>query len=170
MEKEVDLIELGKRIKFARNKVKMSQSKLSEKTGISTTAISGYENGTKSIGLRSLAKIASVTGTTMDEIFCGENSLRPITLARNKGELIVNCVAALFEEGVICLLSRQKENKFMPCGYEWAHQMGFARFIDVLDDLVNKLDDFAKNEKSYPDPQAFKEQLLASAIKKINDH
>ena len=52
---------------------------------------------------------------------------------------------------------------------EYYFRIGFSKFINILDDMVLKLNDFERNKENYPDPQAFREQLLASAIKQIND-
>ena len=89
--KPLSQIELGKRIKSIREKVKLTQHELYEKTGISTTQLSAYENGKKSIGLQTIAKIAKALGTTIDYIYYGSNEMKPISSSINKGELIVNC-------------------------------------------------------------------------------
>ena len=167
--KSLSQIELGKRIKSIREKVKLTQHDLYEKTGISTTQLSAYENGKKSIGLQTIAKIAKALGTTIDYIYYGSNEMKPISSSINKGELIVNCVSALFDEGVIKALIREDENKYVPMGAGYYYQIGFSEYLDILDDMVCKLDDFEKNKENYPDPTGFKKQILASASKQIND-
>ncbi|MBQ4254629.1 MAG: helix-turn-helix transcriptional regulator [Bacilli bacterium] len=168
MMKEISQLELGKRIKSAREKLNMSQFSLYEKTGISTTQISAYENGKKSLGLQTLAKIASALGLSLDELYYGSASSKPISASANKGELIVNCIYALYEEGVIRPLIRQEVNEYVGMGAEYYYRIGFSEFVDVLDDLVRKLKDFQDNKDNYPDPDSFKNQLLAAAAKQIN--
>ncbi len=168
MMKEISQLELGKRIKSAREKLNMSQFSLYEKTGISTTQISAYENGKKCLGLQTLAKIASALGLSLDELYYGSASSKPISASANKGELIVNCIYALYEEGVIRPLIRQKANEYVGMGAEYYYRIGFSKFVDVLDDLVQKLKDFQDNKDNYPDPDSFKNQLLAAAAKQIN--
>jgi hypothetical protein len=53
-------------------------------------------------------------------------------------------------------------------GAEYYYRIGFSEFVDVLDDLVQKLKDFQDNKDNYPDPDSFKNQLLAAAAKQIN--
>lgn len=168
MMKEISQLELGKRIKSAREKLNMSQFSLYEKTGISTTQISAYENGKKSLGLQTLAKIASALGLSLDELYYGSASSKPISASANKGELIVNCIYALYEEGVIRPLILQEANEYVGMGAEYYYRIGFSEFVDVLDDLVRKLKDFQDNKDNYPDPDSFKNQLLAAAAKQIN--
>ena len=166
--KEISQVELGKRIRSAREKLNMSQYRLHEKTKISTTQISAYENGKKNIGLHSLAKIAAALNITMDELYYGQPSLKPINTASNDGELIVNCIHALYEKEVVRALPHEKQNDFVFEQVSLTYRIGFRMFVPILDDLVLKLEDFEKEKGSYPDPEGFKNQLLASAANQIN--
>lgn len=168
MNEEIDLNDLGLRIKSAREEAHLTQCQLHDITGISITQISGYENGTRSIGLVSLQKIAEATNKTMDEIYNGKVEQKPIKKSFNKGELIVNCVSALVEQNVITSLPKQKENEFVPSGSEFYYRIAFQKYVYILDDLVSKLIDFENNITNYPDPQSFKKQLLAAASNQIN--
>ena len=167
--KTISLKEIGKRIRDIRVEENVTQHDLYKKTGISTTQISAYENGKKSIGLQTLAKIASALGTSIDYIYFGPSEMKPISTAANKGELIVNCISSLFDEGVIASLYREDINDFVPMGIGHYYRIGFNEYLDILDDMVLKLDDFEKNKNNYPDPDGFKKQILASAVKQIND-
>ena len=164
-----DQIQLGKRIRDIRTKAKMTQSDLHEKTGISTTQLSAYENGKKSIGLQTIAKIAKALNVTIDDIYYGSPESRPIYSASNEGELIVNCIYALYILGVVCNNYHEKYNEYVSSGYEGFYKIGFCNHVHILDDLIKRLDDFEVNKNSYPDPSGFKNQLLASAIKRINE-
>lgn len=164
----ININDLGKRIRQAREKLNMSQFQLHEKTGISTTQISTYENGKKGVGIHVLAKIAPALGLSLDELYYGTADHRPISTATNVGELIVNCIFALYEQGVICSLCHVRENEFVGIGLEYTYKIGFDAFADVLNDLVLKLSDFDENQDNYPEPENFKKQLLAAAAKRIN--
>ncbi len=166
---KVDDIELGKRIRKYREMKGLSQHDLYEKTGISTTQISSYENGNRAIGLQTIAKLAVALGVSIDDIYFGSYSFRPISTSNNEGELIVNCVSSLFDKHVIAALSKEGENAFVPSGGGYYYQIGFLSYLHILNDLVIKLDDYEKNKENYPDPEGFKKQLLASAAKQIND-
>lgn len=165
------LKELGQRLKKAREDAKMTQFQLYEKTGISTTQISAYENGNKGIGLETLSKIAIATGKSMDELYIGSENMKPITSAKDEGEMIVNCINALFDVGVVQLnyKTRHSGNDFVIDGAEFYYKIGFASYVEILDDMVRKLTDFEKNKNTYPDPNGFKKQILASATKQINN-
>ena len=167
--KEVNDLELGKRIRFYREKANLSQYSLYEKTKISTTQLSSYENGKRSIGLQSLAKISLALGVTIDELYYGPSASEPINKANNKGELIVNCVSALFDENVIAALYKEKNNPYVEMGAGHFYKIGFRYCVSILDDMVLKLSDFEKNKDNYPDPEGFRKQILASAAKQIND-
>lgn len=163
-----DPIELGKRIKKAREDAKLTQYKLHDLTGISITQISAYENGNRNIGLQSLHKIAKATNKTIDEIYVGSSELKPIMNASNKGELIVNCISALVDEEVITSLPRQNINEYISEGTEYYYQLGLIKHAYLISDLVNKLVDFCNNKENYFDPETFKKQILVAAAKQIN--
>lgn len=169
MKKDETLVKLGKRLRNAREEANLTQFQLYEKTGISTTQISAYENGSKSIGLSSLYRIAIATNKTMDELYCGSASLKPIISSKNEGELIVNCIVALYDAEVVQANPKQRENEFAPMGMEYYFRIGFSKYITILDDMVMKLNDFDRNKETYPNPRAFRDQILASAAKQIND-
>lgn len=169
MAKDEKLVKLGKRLRKAREEANLTQFQLYEKTGISTTQLSAYENGNKSIGLYSLYRIAAATKKTMDELYCGSENFKPIASSKNDGELIVNCFVSLLDAKVIQIVSKADKNEFAPSVFGGYFHIGFFKFIGILDDLALKLSDFERNKGNYPDPESFREQLMASAIKQIND-
>ena len=166
---QINQKEIGKRIRAIREKANMTQHDLFLKTDISTTQISAYENGKKSIGLQTIAKIATALNTTIDCIYYGPEESKPISKAMNKGELIANCISSLFDLNVVCYLSHEDDNPYVPEGFSYYYKIGFNEYAEILDDFVSKLDDFRHNKNDYPDPNSFKSQLLALAAKKIND-
>lgn len=166
---ETDNISIGKRIREAREKAGLTQNRLHQMTDISITQISAYENGNRTIGLLSLKKIADATGTTMDELYSGKGEERPLLTANNEGKLIINCITALFESGVISSLPKKIPNDFVPMGLEYYYQIGFNKYVEILDDYISKLTDFERNKENYPNPKDFKSQLSEASAKKIND-
>ena len=154
--------EIGKRIKKRRQELNMSQRQLSEETGISVQQISEYENAKKNIGLFTIDKIARALELSIDEIIHGPSSRKPIESAKNVGEMIVNCVDALYQERVVIYRYNYNESK------NW-FPICFFSFGSILSDMVEKLDDLGKNINNYPDPKSFKQQILAAAAKRIND-
>jgi len=81
--------------------VMIPSSQLSEMTGISQTQLSDYENGNKTPGLPTLAKISTALKKSMDDLCFGDASVSFIASAPDKGRLIANCVYQLWEQGVI---------------------------------------------------------------------
>lgn len=166
--KEPLLNEIGQRIKETRVKENVSQAELSELTGISTTQLSAYENGKKGIGLYVLARIAHALNTTIDALYFGPESIKPISTANNKGELIVNCMNALFAQEVVKLLPHEEKNPFVFDNYSIVYRLGFYSHLNSIEDLVEKLTDFEKNKDNYDDPVNFKKQILKAAANEIN--
>lgn len=64
----IDYALIGKRIKEARTRKKLSQAVLAEKVDLSTTYISYIENGYKCLSLNSLIMIANSLGVSSDEL------------------------------------------------------------------------------------------------------
>lgn len=157
---------VGERIKNRREELNMTQDKLHDLTDISITQISAYENDRKQIGLFSLGKIASALETSIDELYYGKPSERPITSSLNEGELIINCVYALYKRGVLGTKQYETDN-----GYETRIMecVGINNYELVIDDLVSKLNDFNANKSDYTDPELFEKQLLQAAVNKINN-
>lgn len=166
--KPVSDVEIGKRIQTIRKKTKMTQQELSKRTDISTTVISSYENGKRNIGLQSLAKIAIALKCTMDELFFGSKESRPINSSCNIGELIVNCLYALYENRVVGIITKEYEGGFVPGFSQYIDTIGFVEHQDILKDMIDKLEDFESNKEDYPDPESFKKQILAYSSSRIN--
>ena len=159
---------IGQRIKDYRNKMHLSQNDLSKLTDIATTQLSAYENGNKTFGLQVAMRISRGLNITLDELCFGTHSEQPITKAKNKGELIVNCVDALFKERVIDYLPREKINNYVFTEFSYEYKITFNKYIDTLEKLVKELFEFNANKSSYPNPIEFKKQILASAATRIN--
>lgn len=65
---------MGYRIKEVREEKRMTQEELAEKSGVSRGTISALENGSmRNTGSKTLLKIASALGVTVDRIFFAES-------------------------------------------------------------------------------------------------
>ncbi len=161
-------MELGNRIKEARLEANLAQAKLHELTGISITQLSNYENGSRNIGIENLSLIAKATNKTIDEIYFGSLSKKPIVSSSNKGELIVNCITALFAEGVIGLLPHENINEYICDHLQYTYRLAFKNYMFEIEDLVKKLDDFETNKENYKQPDNFKKQIMDASASLIN--
>ena len=65
---ELDYAALGRRIRDARKKIDITQEKLAEMTGLSTTHLSNVENAGTKVSLPSLVLIANALETTLDAL------------------------------------------------------------------------------------------------------
>lgn len=68
METQIDYIAIGKRIRIARQKKKMTQEALSNKIDVAPTYISSIENGHTKVSLSTLLCIAQTLDTTVDHL------------------------------------------------------------------------------------------------------
>lgn len=64
---------LGKRIKFLRNKIGVSQEELADRAGIDLTYITSVECGKRNIAIVNIEKIAKALGVTLAKLFDFEN-------------------------------------------------------------------------------------------------
>lgn len=71
MEKFVDYVLIGKRIKEARKKAKITQDQLAEQLGISTAYMSQIETGKATVNLNRLAQIAKLLQTDAGHFLSG---------------------------------------------------------------------------------------------------
>lgn len=92
---------IGDRIKIDREKNKMSQRELSEKTSISISQISNYENGKILPNLFSAAIICESLNISLDWLCFGKESDRLISTSQTKGEIITNCFVELIKQDVL---------------------------------------------------------------------
>lgn len=68
---------IGKNIKEWEKEKGISQSKLSQATGIRASQLSEYENGKKCPNVSSLVNIAECLGVSLDDLYYGPSSTRP---------------------------------------------------------------------------------------------
>ena len=71
------MIQLGSRIRQARDRAGLTQEQLAERIGVSRTAIARYESGEIEPKLHNLAAIALALGVSCDELL----GIRPVSSA-----------------------------------------------------------------------------------------
>lgn len=65
---------MGYKIRETREKLKMTQEELSQKSGVSRGTISALENGTKrATTTKTLINIAKALGVSIDVLFCADS-------------------------------------------------------------------------------------------------
>lgn len=100
MDIELDYKALGKRIKEQRLKMHLTQERLGEIVGISTSNVSHMERATTQVSLPSLVKIANALGTTLDQLACDSlNSVADIYVEQDISNLLEGC--SLTEKQII---------------------------------------------------------------------
>ena len=61
--------QLGKRIKYLRNQLGVSQEELADKAGIDRTYITSVECGKRNVSIVNIEKIANALGVTLSKLF-----------------------------------------------------------------------------------------------------
>lgn len=67
---ELDYKAIGKRIKFARINVELTQEQLAEKVSLSVSHISNIETGTTKVSLTAIVNLANALSVTVDQLLC----------------------------------------------------------------------------------------------------
>lgn len=163
--RKADNSSIGNNIKTLRKAKGFTQLNLSEKTGISTTAISAYENGKKTVGLFTLATFAKTLGCSMDDLYYGVGPKR-LTASSSEGELLVNCIVALWEKELYDFLPYETRNN--QGDYSISYRLSVIDVESIIEELINKLNDLKRDEQFYTDSEKVKQQYMTSAISKIN--
>ncbi|MDO4851186.1 MAG: helix-turn-helix transcriptional regulator [Actinomycetota bacterium] len=163
----IDANSIGQNIRSARNEKGLTQRQLSEQTEISQTQLSDYENGNKTPGLYTLAKLSLALGKSMDELYFGDASVSFISSAPNRGRLIVNCIYQLWEHGVLTRhYPSEDEERFGSSLYK-KPVADLRSYASAVERLLIMLDDFKRRKYTYKDPDAYLEQMLDSAAQEI---
>lgn len=63
---EIDMKEIGERIKELRNEHELSQKQLADKIGVAANTVSQYESGKSKISIDVLVNLAVILDTTTD--------------------------------------------------------------------------------------------------------
>lgn len=102
-------MEFKNRIKKLRKDKKLTQSQLSELTGITTSLISKYENGSKEVGLDNATRLAEALETSLDYLIRGEGE--PIIKYQNNPNLNLDIFLTLKRQNLFLLYKSQNFNQ-----------------------------------------------------------
>ena len=105
MEKGLDYNAIGRRIRSARNALKMTQGRLCEKVGISTSHMSHIEHGSTKVSLPTLVALANALGTTVDDLLYDNLSVMQDAYDKEFRDLVSDC--SVEERGFIYAAARQ---------------------------------------------------------------
>lgn len=95
----LDFDKIGHRIGLYRRRMKISQEKLAELTGLSVGYISHIETGAKKASLETLVKVSSALNVTVDKLLLGNQINDDNSYPPEIKELLSDCNA--FEKAVI---------------------------------------------------------------------
>ena len=153
-----DAVTIGRNIKEARTEVGLTQREVEERTGISASQLSAYENGRQMVGLVTLGKLASALGTSIDRLYFGKPSEAFLNQSADFGETVVYCFRKLEELGVVNSVYSDRSSysaDLRKCGQE-------------LDNMFSLIKEFERRKDYYPDPDTYLEQIYASVANQIN--
>ncbi len=88
---KMDVAELGKRIRAARRKKKLSQNEMAEACGISVPYISDIENGKKCVGIDIFFKIVEALDVSADWLLRADASQKKHLTNADAAELLEDC-------------------------------------------------------------------------------
>ncbi len=151
---------IGRRIKEARKAKKLTQAQLSRITGIGISSISDFENGKKSPGIDSFGELSKALNTSIDHLYFGSDSVSFIEKVSSRGEKIVNCIYELFAEEVISEVIYDANDS--------PTYLNIACYWDQVDDFISSLGRFRRTRDTYPDPEAYIEQVKGSIAAQID--
>ncbi len=155
---------IGSNIQRCRKNLGLSKSGFASKIEMSKSQLSEYENGRKIPNTITLARIAEGLGITLDSLYYGPSSMRPVTTAHSKPEVMVNCFAVLTEYGIFEKhdYSIRTEN-----GYEEGTDLVVSKYVEAFKDLFSGLENFKAKSGDYPDAEIVKKNILNAAAKQL---
>ena len=160
---------IGPNIVQVRREKGLSQAKLHELTGISTSTLSSYENSKKIPNVNTLGKIATSLGVSLDRLYYGNEDEAFITSAPDIGRRVVNSVYYLWSQGIISIheyyhYGQPPIMSEKPVGILlYIHKYG-----EQIKRLINSLDEYKQNIKTYDDPEQYLESIKTSVANAIN--
>lgn len=160
---------IGYNIREVRNSKGLSQEKLASKCGFSNTTLSQYENHKKIPNVTTLGKIAKALNVSIDRLYYGDEDEAFITAEPDIGRRIVNAIYMLWSADIIATT----KNIWGAPTYKRDDDASgelllLKRFGLQIYRLIDALDDFRNNKSTYPDPDIYIEQILASVANEIN--
>ena len=160
-----EISNIGKNIKQARTGAGLTQRELSERSHISTTQLSAYENSKQLPGLTNLAVIANALNTSIDYLYYGDSSESFITSASSKGKAIANCIFNLWNQGVLCADFKTEYEDYARTIFYYGRLNVCCnetmRLLEFLNDFRGRIDNF-------DNPDDYLEQTLNSFAKEID--
>lgn len=88
---ELDYKAIGKRIKIARIRADMTQEKLSELVGVSTSHMSNIETGTTRVSLTLIVNLANALSVTADDLLCDNVQKARVQFEADIAEILNDC-------------------------------------------------------------------------------
>ena len=164
----IDSYSIGKNIRAARNELGLTQRQVSDMTEISQTQLSDYENGNKTPGLFTLAKLSRALGKSMDDLFFGDANVSFITTAPDKGRVVANCVYQLWQYDVISRHYPSEDEERYGSSFYKKPVADLRSYSSAVERLLIMLDDFQRRKHTYKDPDLYLEQMLDSSAREIN--
>ncbi len=164
----IDGNSIGMNIRDARNELGLTQRQVSEMTEISQTQLSDYENGNKTPGLFTLAKLSRALGKSMDDLFFGDANVSFITTAPDEGRVIVNCVYQLWQQDVISRHYPSEDEERYGSSFYKRPVADLRSHSSAIERLLVMLDDFGRRKYTYKDPDGYLEQMLDSTAREIS--
>ena len=163
---------IGENIKSVRIAKKLSQQDLADLCGISNTVISQYENGRKTPGLSTLARIAKNLGVSIERLYYGDESVAFINSEPDMGGKIVNAIQFLWLNGIANYAGAHNYGAVQsPGGFNKDSSglfLAIYKYRLQIMRLIQSLNAFKRDKDTYADPDGFLEMLLASVATEIN--
>lgn len=151
---------IGKNIKAVRQEQGLTQRELSERSGITISQLSSYENGKQMPGLVSLGNLATALGTSIDRLYFGSPSEAFLNESIDFGETVVNCFAKLWGLGVL------QELDFDEDSYEF--RMVVAEYGPQIQRLFSMIGEYCDHRDYFADGEAYLKQVKKSIVNEIN--
>ncbi len=155
---------IGSNIQRCRENLGLSKSGFASKIEMSKSQLSEYENGRKIPNTITLARIAEGLGITLDSLYYGPSSMRPVATAHSKPEAMVNCFAALIEYGIFEMRGYFNRRE---SGYVEGAYLVVSKHAKALKDLYFELERFNAKSGDYPDAEIVKKNILNAAAKQL---
>lgn len=164
---------IGKNIKEVRTQKGLSQEVLAKRCGFSNTTLSSYENTRKIPSLATIATIAKQLGVSIERLYYGDENSAFIFSEPDEGKKIVNSIYLLWKSSVIYYYENYIPGMY-PVDFSQGNDkkngvyLRLVRYEAPIKRLINSLNEFQRNIKTYPDPEQYKEMLFSSVAAEIN--
>lgn len=161
---------LGKNIRSVRQLEGLSQRELADRSGLSDTTISQYENYRKTPNLITTAKIAKALNVSIDRLYYGDENNSFIIAEADDGRKIVNSLYLLWSKGVITYYEFWGRNSsVMIEGDVPGRYLYLKEYEEAIKRLLKSLDEFEEKKDTYSNPEGYLEQILSSVAVEINN-